>query len=79
MGAKKCRLVDPTVEDEASWFAGELLIPTAAAQRLAAFRVTHEEVAKLHGPSLSLAAKRMNTSGARKMARRAAQKRSQDD
>lgn len=77
MGSEKCRLVDPVVEDQATWFAGELLIPTVAARRLAAYRVTNEDVAKLHGLSSSLAAMRMNTSGARKIVQRADQKKSQ--
>jgi hypothetical protein len=77
MGPEKCRLVDPVIEDQASWFAGELLIPTEAARRLAAYRLTDEDVAKLHGLSPSLAAMRMNTSGARKIAQRADRKRAQ--
>jgi Zn-dependent peptidase ImmA (M78 family) len=74
--ADGCRLLDPDVEEEATWFAGELLIPTAAALTAARAGSSDGQVAASFGVSRSLAAMRMNGSGARRRAEREAAARS---
>ena len=62
-----CRCFDQDKEDEATWLAGELLIPYDAAERAARSDMTDEEVAEVFDVSTRLAAMRMNYSGARKI------------
>ncbi|HXK17943.1 MAG TPA: ImmA/IrrE family metallo-endopeptidase, partial [Polyangiaceae bacterium] len=57
-------------EREADWLAGCLLIPNDAAHAAARSGRTDEDVAAAFGVSRSLAAWRMNTSGARIRAKR---------
>lgn len=73
--AEGCRAVDAGLEEEASWLGGELLIPFKAAMVWARRQLSDNEVALHHGVSLKYAAMRMNTSGARKIANRAASRR----
>ena len=68
--ADGCRVLDTAIEDEATWFAGELLIPTKAALRAARAKLTDVQVADAFEVSTKLAAMRMNVSGARKRALR---------
>jgi hypothetical protein len=65
--ADGCRCLDKDKEDEATWLAGELLIPYAAAERAAWADLTDEAVAGSYDVSARLAAMRMNFSGARKI------------
>lgn len=74
-----CRYHDAAskkIEQDATDLAGELLIPTQAAKRAALARLTDEEVAEHFDVSIELARWRMNTTGARIIAKRAANKRS---
>lgn len=71
----KCRAVDGDLEEEADLFAGELLIPTKAAQRLAIFGWSDRQAAELHGVSERYAAMRLDRSGGRLIANRAKAKR----
>jgi hypothetical protein len=57
-------------EEEANFLAGELLIPTDGAIKHALRGRSIEEVARFHGVSVEFARWRMNTSGARIIARR---------
>ena len=59
-------------EDEAAEISGELLIPFEAAKRLARQKATDDEVALRFGVSPELARWRMNSTGARIIAQRAA-------
>jgi Zn-dependent peptidase ImmA (M78 family) len=70
-----CRVSIPEQESEAAELSGELLLPTDAAKRLAFNRVTDEEVARQFGISVQFARWRMNATGARKIAARAAARR----
>jgi len=63
------------IEQDATNLAGELLIPTQAARRAALARLTDEQVAEQFDVSIEFARWRMNTSGARIIAKRAADKR----
>lgn len=67
-----CRTADRVQEDEAAEISGELLIPFEAARRLARQKATDEEVALRFGVSPEMARWRMNATGARKIAQRAA-------
>ena len=67
-----CRTADKVQEDEAAEISGELLIPFEAAKRLARQRATDDEVALRFGVSPELARWRMNATGARIIAQRAA-------
>ena len=67
-----CRTADKLQEDEAAEISGELLIPFEAAKRLARRKATDDEVALRFGVSPELARWRMNASGARIIAQRAA-------
>jgi hypothetical protein len=71
LGPDGCRNVDKGVEDQADWLAGELLIPSEAAARLAVRGATNEQVADIYGVSVSYARMRMNLSGAHVRAKRA--------
>lgn len=70
LGPDGCRAVPPEIEDEAKWFSGELLITFAAATALARCGASDADVATRYGVSPRLAAMRMNSSGARKIAAR---------
>jgi Zn-dependent peptidase ImmA (M78 family) len=67
-----CRTADKVQEDEAAEISGELLIPFEAAKRLARQSATDDEVALRFGVSPELARWRMNATGARIIAQRAA-------
>lgn len=67
-----CRSADNLQEDEAAEISGEILVPSDAAKRLARRRATDDEVALRFGVSLELARWRMNATGARIIAQRAA-------
>jgi Zn-dependent peptidase ImmA (M78 family) len=67
-----CRTADKVQEDEAAEISGELLVPFEGAKRLARQKATDDEVALRFGVSLELARWRMNATGARIIARRAA-------
>jgi hypothetical protein len=67
--ADGCRHLDKDKEDEATWLAGELLIPYAAAERAAWADLSDADVAETFDVSARLAAMRMNFSGARKVVR----------
>ena len=67
-----CRTADKVQEDEAAEISGELLIPFEAAKRLARQKATDDEVALRFGVSPELARWRMNSTGARIIAQRAA-------
>ncbi|WP_243073670.1 ImmA/IrrE family metallo-endopeptidase [Microbacterium sp. SS28] len=67
-----CRTADKFQEDEAAEISGELLIPSDAAKRLARQRATDDDVAQLFGVSTEFARWRMNATGARIIAQRAA-------
>lgn len=67
-----CRLADQVQEEEAAEIAGELLVPFEAAKFLARRRATNEEVALQFGVSVALARWRMDATGARLIAKRAA-------
>lgn len=68
--ADGCRCFDRDKEDEATWLAGELLVPYVAAEQAARVNMTDEEVAEEFDVSVQLAAMRMNYSGARKVVER---------
>jgi hypothetical protein len=70
-----CRAFDGEAEEQADLLGGELLIPTEAAKRLAVRQWTDHQVAELHGVSARFAKMRMDTSGARLLASRAAARR----
>jgi Zn-dependent peptidase ImmA (M78 family) len=63
------------MEDEAAELSGELLLPLAAARRAAAAKKSDEEVADIFDISTEFARWRMNVTGARLIAQRAARKR----
>jgi Zn-dependent peptidase ImmA (M78 family) len=67
-----CRTADKFQEDEAAEISGELLVPSDAARRLARQKATDDEVALRFGVSVELARWRMNATGARIIAQRAA-------
>lgn len=67
-----CRTADKFQEDEAAEISGELLVPSDAARRLARQGTTDDEVALRFGVSIELARWRMNATGARIIAQRAA-------
>ncbi|HSX65924.1 ImmA/IrrE family metallo-endopeptidase [Nocardioides sp.] len=67
-----CRTADKLQEDEAAEISGELLVPSDAAKRLARQKATDDEVALRFGVSIELARWRMNATGARIIAQRAA-------
>jgi IrrE N-terminal-like domain len=69
---KGCRTSDPGQEAEATELSGELLIPFDAALRFARQRLTNEEVADRFGVSPAVARWRLDSTGARKIARRQA-------
>lgn len=74
-GQRGC--LNPTsryMEEEAAELAAELLLPAAAARRAAVARKTDEEVADFFDVSTELARWRMNVTGARLIAQRAASK-----
>ncbi|HUX05626.1 MAG TPA: ImmA/IrrE family metallo-endopeptidase [Acidimicrobiales bacterium] len=70
-----CRAYDSESEEQAHLLGGELLIPTVAAHRLAAYHVTDRGVAQVHGVSERFAKMRMDESGGRLRARRGAARR----
>jgi hypothetical protein len=75
-GARGCRTpVDRRREEEATELAGELLLPAPAARRAAARRRSDAQVAAEFGVSLAFARWRMNVTGARIIAGRAAERR----
>jgi len=65
-----CRVADPTQEGEAAEIAGELLVPFEAAKLLARKGQTNEEVALRFGVSVDMARWRMDSTGARIIAKR---------
>lgn len=67
-----CRIGDREQEAEATELAGQLLVPTDGAVRLAFRDATDEDAAERFDVSIEMARWRMNGSGARKRARRAA-------
>jgi Zn-dependent peptidase ImmA (M78 family) len=68
--ADGCRVLDSEIEEEATWLAGEFLIPSKGALWAARQQLSDEVVAQRFGVSPSMAAMRMNASGARKRAKR---------
>ena len=70
LGPDGCRAVPGEIEEEATWFSGELLITFKAAMALARRGASDAEVAARYGVSPRFAAMRMNTSGARVIATR---------
>lgn len=64
------------VEGQAAELSGELLVPVAAARRAAAYGRSDDEVAEQFDVSTDFARWRMNVTGARRIASRAARKRS---
>lgn len=75
IGPDGCRAGNKTVEEEAEWLCGELLITSKAARMMANRGATDLDVARRFGVSPERAAMRMNASGARIIARRAAARR----
>lgn len=75
LGESGCRSLDREVEDQAAWLGGELLVPKNAAFYHARRGTSDSDVAVRFQVSPSLAAWRMNQSGARKVAGRAHAKR----
>ena len=71
----KCRESDREQEDEAAELSGELLIPSDAARRLAYNGTPDETVAQRFGVSIEFARWRMQATGARLIASRAAARR----
>lgn len=67
-----CRTADKSQEEEAAEISGELLIPFEAAKWLARQKTTDDEVALRFGVSPGMARWRMNATGARIIAQRAA-------
>lgn len=65
LGPNGCREMQAVSEFEASWFAGELLIPFLATTMHARRGTSDSEIARIYGVSPRLAAWRMNASGAR--------------
>lgn len=68
--ARRCRLTNKEQEAEAAELSGELLLPYEAAKFLAIRSVSDEEAAKRFDVSVEIAAWRLNSTGARKMAER---------
>ncbi len=60
-----CRLWDQSVEDEAEFLAGVLLVPDEAALRIARTGVLLEQAAMHYGVSIQMVHYRLNKSGAR--------------
>lgn len=71
----QCRIADPEREREAAELGGELLVPAGHAQQLAYRNATDSEVAAVFEVSVEMARWRMDGTGARTIARRAARKR----
>lgn len=71
----RCTGLAADQEDEASWFAGELLIPYDAALRQAWAGAGDEDVARRYQVSPAEARWRMNNSGVRKLVARSRAKR----
>lgn len=65
-----CRRWDATMELEADWLAGELLVPRRAALEVARQQTDAEAAAQRFGVSRALMEWRLNHSGARKQAAR---------
>ena len=65
-----CRRWDATMELEADWLAGELLVPRRAALEVARQQTDAEAAAQQFGVSRALMEWRLNHSGARKQAAR---------
>jgi hypothetical protein len=61
---------EPELEEEANELAGELLLPTSAAHRMARRRLSDREVGLMFGISAEMARWRLNSTGARLIARR---------
>lgn len=70
-----CRLGHPALEKEAAELGAELLVPVDTAQRLAYRGASDTEVAEVFDVSVEMARWRMDATGVRKIARRAAAKR----
>lgn len=67
-----CRTAKSEHEEEATWLAGELLIPTDTARRLGVRGIRDDEAAAHFDVSVEMARWRINVSGGRKIRRRAA-------
>jgi len=61
-----CRLWDQTIEEEANWQAGTLLVPAPAAWLVAARKYTIEQAAHYYGVSEQMMRYRVNVTGAGK-------------
>lgn len=61
-----CRLWDQTIEEEANWQAGVLLVPSPAAWLVASRKYTLEQAAHIYGVSEQMMRFRMNMTGAAK-------------
>lgn len=70
LGPDGCRDLAPDLEDEATWFAGELLVPFKAALLMARRNASDVAVAAKYEISPKLAAMRLNASGARRIVAR---------
>lgn len=68
--ARRCRLTNKEQEAEAAELGGELLLPYEAAKFLAIRSISDEDAAKRFDVSVEIAAWRLNSTGARKMAER---------
>ena len=75
VNADGCRAADPDLEEEAERLGHELLVTTDAAFASARRGLSDEDVAAAYGVSLPYARMRMNRTGARKVAQRAAARR----
>lgn len=64
-----CRLWDPTIEEEASWQAGALLVPSPAAWLVVLRNYTLEEAADYYGVSEQMVRFRVNVTGAKRAGR----------
>lgn len=69
--ARGCRVSPGECEQEAAELSGELCIPFEAAKRLARQQATNEEAAEEFGVSHDMARWRLDSTGARKIARNA--------
>ena len=65
-----CRTLNPTIEEEAAWLSGTLLVTREAAVSIVRRRLQNIQAAELYGVSLKMMTYRINVTGARKPTRR---------
>jgi Zn-dependent peptidase ImmA (M78 family) len=63
--SRGCREWDPTLEDEAEWLSGALLISDEAALHIVRSRIPDDEAMPLYGVSRKMLQFRLNVTGAR--------------